>query len=100
MKIKAKEDFLQWVSIEAGDGNKGAFSAGVGSENRAKLFVAENFPLNGFPLSRSICPVLESEIKHLRSISFNSIRICDQEPTSFPGSSRLSIWRQHMTKDH
>ena len=48
-------------------GKKGDFSAGVGSENRATLFVTENFPLNGLPLSRSICPVLASEIKHYGS---------------------------------
>ena len=69
MKIKVKEDFPQWVCIEADNGNEGAFSAGVGSENRAKLFVAETFPLNGLPLFRSICPVLESEIKHYGSPS-------------------------------
>ena len=78
MKIKVKEDFLQWVCIEADDGNEGAFSAGAGLENRAsKLFVAENFPLDGLHLSRSICPVLESEIKHYGSPS--SIPICDQK---------------------
>ena len=78
MKIKVKEGFLQWVCMEADDGNEGAFSAGGGSENRAsKLFVAENFPLNGLHLSRSICPVLESEIKHYGSPGF--IPICDQE---------------------
>ena len=60
---------MQWVCIEADAGNEGAFSAGVGSENRAKLFVAENFPLNGLHLSRSICPVQESEINSLWFLS-------------------------------
>ena len=44
---------------------EGRFRAMVGSENRAKLFVAENFPLNGLHLSRSICPVQEREINSL-----------------------------------